>query len=578
MLFIAACRWFPDFLADLCRADDANFQELPILHRINMRAKANNQYCDLTECRGAGKSYSSILEELTEQVTWPSISCLYVGPSNKQTAQIGSETYNSLSHDYPVLTAHFQTDANSKDSFGVSTPEFGSKFSITAARGINVSKVVAEEYAQEGSIPFDEDDYKQIVLPAVRVPYKVLGQRSKAYIYRKQHSITSAGRRQGYAYESRNLHLTMMQAGEPAFVMDVPYEVILLNQMRPVSWAESLRRELTPDEFAREMRSLYTGTDSFPMVSDGTITDCRNLMMMEDHTCLVDNDNFLLPKDVIYVVGYDVSYAEGVQNAKCACVVVKLTKQKEALKKDRYLKEVVWVSDWSPKPNAEQAIMLKEVWKRYCYEGADTYIAIDAWQYGSAVLSSLMTDLGDGTPPLCSYNHEFMTAYELDGSLPVIYPIKAGGVGVTDADQDMVRYAQTQFEYRNVRLLTSNWQGGIEAYKRYHRIRDDKTDGLIYAPYKKTSELVGQIQNLKVINGAEKRISTHIQRDSWSALKYALRVAYRLELERLMKTAKKNDYEQLLQQYRGHDALTGAMNQRSVKGRLITPRTGGRMF
>ena len=543
-----------------------------------MRAKANNQYCDLTECRGAGKSYSSILEELTEQVTWPSISCLYVGPSNKQTAQIGSETYNSLSHDYPVLTAHFQTDANSKDSFGVSTPEFGSKFSITAARGINVSKVVAEEYAQEGSIPFDEDDYKQIVLPAVRVPYKVLGQRSKAYIYRKQHSITSAGRRQGYAYESRNLHLTMMQAGEPAFVMDVPYEVILLNQMRPVSWAESLRRELTPDEFAREMRSLYTGTDSFPMVSDGTITDCRNLMMMEDHTCLVDNDNFLLPKDVIYVVGYDVSYAEGVQNAKCACVVVKLTKQKEALKKDRYLKEVVWVSDWSPKPNAEQAIMLKEVWKRYCYEGADTYIAIDAWQYGSAVLSSLMTDLGDGTPPLCSYNHEFMTAYELDGSLPVIYPIKAGGVGVTDADQDMVRYAQTQFEYRNVRLLTSNWQGGIEAYKRYHRIRDDKTDGLIYAPYKKTSELVGQIQNLKVINGAEKRISTHIQRDSWSALKYALRVAYRLELERLMKTAKKNDYEQLLQQYRGHDALTGAMNQRSVKGRLITPRTGGRMF
>ena len=543
-----------------------------------MRAKANNQDCDLTECRGAGKSYSSILEELTEQVTWPSISCLYVGPSNKQTAQIGSETYNSLSHDYPVLTAHFQTDANSKDSFGVSTPEFGSKFSITAARGINVSKVVAEEYAQEGSIPFDEDDYKQIVLPAVRVPYKVLGQRSKAYIYRKQHSITSAGRRQGYAYESRNLHLTMMQAGEPAFVMDVPYEVILLNQMRPVSWAESLRRELTPDEFAREMRSLYTGTDSFPMVSDGTITDCRNLMMMEDHTCLVDNDNFLLPKDVIYVVGYDVSYAEGVQNAKCACVVVKLTKQKEALKKDRYLKEVVWVSDWSPKPNAEQAIMLKEVWKRYCYEGADTYIAIDAWQYGSAVLSSLMTDLGDGTPPLCSYNHEFMTAYELDGSLPVIYPIKAGGVGVTDADQDMVRYAQTQFEYRNVRLLTSNWQGGIEAYKRYHRIRDDKTDGLIYAPYKKTSELVGQIQNLKVINGAEKRISTHIQRDSWSALKYALRVAYRLELERLMKTAKKNDYEQLLQQYRGHDALTGAMNQRSVKGRLITPRTGGRMF
>jgi hypothetical protein len=258
---------------------------------------------------------------------------------------------------------------------------------------------------------------------------------------------------------------------------------------------------------------------------------------------------------------------------------LKLTKQKELLKRDKYLKEVVWVTDWSPKPNAEQAKMLKDVWKRYCFEGADTFIAIDAWQYGSAVLSSLMSDLGDGLPPLCSYNHEFMTAYELDGSLPVIYPIKAGGVGVTDSDQDMVRYAQTQFEYRNVRLLTSNWQAGIEAYKRYHRIRDDRSDGIIYAPYKKTNELIGQIQNLKVINGAEKRISTHIQRDSWSALKYALRVAYRLELERLLKTAKKNDYEELLKQYRGHDALSGASAMNTVaKGRLITPRTGGRMF
>lgn len=576
-LMVAFFRWFPDFLADLCRADDANYKDLPILHRINMRAKANFQQCDLTECRGAGKSFSSILEEETEQITWPGISCLYVGPSYKQTAQIGQETHNAISHDYPILTAHFTTESNSKDSFTIITSDFGGKFSITANRGMNVSKVVAEEYAQEGNNPFDEHDYKQVVLPAVRVPYRVNGEKSTVHIYRKQHSITSAGRRQSYAYESRCLHLTMMQAGESAFVMDVPFDVILLNQMRPVSWAEGIKRELTPDEFAREMCSLYTGTDSYPMVSDSTLTDSRCLLMMEDHTCLKDKDNYLTPQDVIYVVGYDVSYADGPGNAKCACVVLKLTKQTEFLRRDKYLKQVVWADDWAPMPNMEQAIKLKDIWKRYTYDGADTFIAIDAWQYGSAVLSSLMQDLNDGLPPLCSYNHEFQTAYEAAGALPVIYPIKAGGLGVTDPDQDMVRYAQTQFDYRNIQLLTSQWQQGIDAYKKYHRIRGDRADGLIYAPYRKTNELVGQIQNLKVINGAEKRISTHIQRDSWSALKYALRVAYRLECDRLLRQVRKSDYDELLERYRGSSGIAPGAGTSGGMGRLITPRRVGRL-
>ena len=579
-LFVAACRWFPDFFADLIRDANANYPELPLLHRMIMRAKARNQYCDITACRGAGKSFTSILEEETEQVLWPGISCLYVGPSNKQTAQIGIETHNAISRDYPILTDHFQIESSGQGTFSINTPEYGSRFTITANRGINVSKVVAEEYAQEGVIPFDEKDYKQVVLPAVRVPYNVQGKRSKAYIYRKQHSITSAGRRQSYAYDSRCRHLTMMQAGESAFVMDVPFDVILLNQMRPVSWAESLKSELTPEEFTREMCSIYTGTDTYPMVSDSTLGDCRSLLMMEDHSCLKDRDNTLRPSDVIYVVGYDVSYADGPHNAKCACCVLKLTKQDEFLRRDKYLKQLVWLDDWSPQPNMEQARKLKGIWQRYLFDGADTYIAIDAWQYGSAVLASLMQDLGDGLPPLCSYNHEFMPSYEVPGALPVVYPIKAGGMGVTDPDQELVRYAQTQFEYRNIQLLTSNWQAGMEAYKKYHRIRDDRGDALLYAPYRKTQELIGQIQNLKVINGAEKRTSHHIPRDSWSCLKYAMRVAQRLEWDRLLRTKHRNDYAELLKAFEdGNDANNSAgRGMPRGRGRLITPRTGGRLI
>ena len=46
-LFINICRWFPDFLFDLCRAEDADY-ELTLIQRIIMRTKARYQYCDIT--------------------------------------------------------------------------------------------------------------------------------------------------------------------------------------------------------------------------------------------------------------------------------------------------------------------------------------------------------------------------------------------------------------------------------------------------------------------------------------------------------------------------------------------------
>lgn len=75
-----------------------------------------------------------------------------------------------------------------------------------------------------------------MVLPAVRLQYMVNGRADPNFIRFKQHTITSAGRRQNHAYETRCRHLNMMMRGESAFVMDVPYDVVLLSQMRPVDW------------------------------------------------------------------------------------------------------------------------------------------------------------------------------------------------------------------------------------------------------------------------------------------------------------------------------------------------------
>lgn len=576
---ISFARWFPDFIQDLLRSEDADF-ELTLLQRVFMRAMARNQYCDITACRGATKTYCTMNENMTEMLLWPGIKEGYIAPSYKQGAKIGSQTFKQIKKDYPLLASNFNVLNESADRFEIATT-FGSNFSIAAFRGNNLHKAVAEECAQEGFNKFDEESWKRVVLPSVRLQYRVNGFVDPTYISFKQHSITSAGRRQNHAYEARSRHFSMMARGERAFVADVPYDAILLCQMRPVEWAETIKTELTPEEWAREMESRYTGADENPIISDSTLSDARVLNIPEEHHTCKDSSPTHSPSDVLYVIGYDVSYEDNAKNAKCACTVTKCTRQELWYKTDKYLKQLVWIDDWQPSDAKVQARKLKKIWYRYCFDDNYAYIAIDAWQYGRAVLEALMSDLGDGLPPLCCYNHSQYVDLELPGAIPCIYPIKAGGYGTTDPDSEMIRYAEIQFENRNVQLLTNNFNDGIEAYKKHHRIKDDTYDYAIYNPYKKTNELIGQIQNLKKVTNAagvsEKRISNHIQRDSWSSLKYALRLAQILEKENLMKQQRNSDWDDMLKDYASNTHGVSA-RRRGTGGRMVTGRKGGRLF
>ena len=159
-------------------------------------------------------------------------------------------------------------------------------------------------------------------------------------------------------------------------------------------------------------------------------------------------------------------------------------------------------------------------------------------------------------PPLCVVDHAAYTEAELPNALPIIYPIKAGGAGVTDPDSEMLRYAELEFEARNVQLLTSSINEGISMYKDAHLIKDDYNDAIIARPYLKTRALVGQIQNLKKVPSgssmAERRISKFIQRDSWSALKYVLRFTQKLEYKRYRENLHKdNGWGKELERFKG---------------------------
>ena len=248
------------------------------------------------------------------------------------------------------------------------------------------------------------------------------------------------------------------------------------------------------------------------------------------------------------------------------------------------LKQLVWLEEWSPAETPTpiaQAQRLRRVWDRFCFEGSQSYIVLDAWQYGDSVLTSLMGQPVGGGRPLCCYNHTYYSELELEGAIPVIYPIKAGGTGTTDPDSDMILNAELQFEHGNVQLLTGNMNDGVEAYKKFHRIKDDSMNYKIAAPYKKTNELIGQIQNLREEpSGAgirERRISVRIQRDSWSALKYALRFAQILERVNLQKKPNRSDWSKLLDKFKGVPLVNG-MGASKSGGRMVVGRHGGRKY
>ena len=281
----------------------------------------------------------------------------------------------------------------------------------------------------------------------------------------------------------------------------------------------------------REIESLWTGSSENPIVRDSVLAESATHMIMENRHC-GDPECF-------YIIGYDVSYAEGANNAKCATAVLKCEMQSD--NKDHYLKTLVYVLDNPPpREGVLQAKQLKQRWFHYCIEkGRPAYLAIDANQYGRSVVEDLHKDLGDGLPPLCCINHD-MREIESPDAVPVIYPIRAtSGVGGShDSDGEMIKYAELEFEHRNVRMLVYNLYDGIKAYELMHRIKDDSIDAAIAIPYIKTRELRSQIANLQKratgYNIKEERISRSIQRDMWSALKYALRLAQILEYQDLV--------------------------------------------
>ena len=541
-LLIAYWRLYPDRFLAFCEAEAPDFRLAPV-QCLMIRAEVRYAEVFVTGGRGLTKSYCGLLSRMCLGVLYPGVRLQYFGPSLRQTAAIISATFRQIQKNYPLLAEHWNVKTDAYERFTIET-KFGSQIDIDLMRGTNGHGVFAEEVAQqESGEAFDHDKFRSAVLPAIRLQRSIDGDTDRSFPNFQKCYVTSAGRQQNESFEYRRDVLKDMAEDKSAFALDIPGDVAVLNGIRDIVWYRDMQRKLTPEEWLREMCARWTGACENPVIRDSTLSESKQVMVMENRHCGDPN--------VIYIISNDVSYADGARNAKVATVVLKLEEQPEAHKRTRYMKSIVYALDEDPREGLLQAKRLKQRWARFCLDGGQTtYLVIDARSYGQAVLEDLHKDLGDGLPPLCCVNHD-RRDIELPGALPVIYPINAtggyylanGGDDTRDNENDMLRYAEVEWEQRNVRVLTSSINDGVLAYKRAHRIKDDSLDPQIAVPYLKCRELCGQIGNLrKKINGAgfrEDRISKSVNRDMWSATKYGLRVAQRLEYQNLMKTGKR---------------------------------------
>ncbi|MBR3688884.1 MAG: hypothetical protein IKL85_07410 [Lentisphaeria bacterium] len=532
-MLISYWRWYPDKFLDLFESPNAMYG-LNIIARVNMRAVFRYSDTYIDGGRGTLKSFSHFMANLAMMVLYPGIKLQYYGPNTKQTALIISDAWTTVQQNYPAFCDYFTVVSNTEGRFILST-KFGSLFSVENFRGLNAGGVTCEEFAQEEvGNRFDHEYYRKVISPAIRIVRKVNKVRDPFFPQIQHHYVTNPSRKTNEAYTVRETMVKAMRDDpKSAFTMSWPGVVAVLLGVRDMKWYKTQKRDLTPEEWTREMECVWTGSTENPIIRDSVLHESSDLSVMEERGC--GNP------EVVYVIGYDVSYADGAKNAQCATAVVKCEKQKGTFQTDRFKKSLVYVFDNPPpKDAAMQARQLKETFRRYAQGGSRCYIAIDSWQYGKGVLEDLHKDLGDGLPPLCTVNHEF-PELERDGALPVIYAVKAtsqGGVtGMHDPDAEMVRYMELEFEHGNMRLLTGNVYEGVAAYKKAHGIRDDDLNGRIAIPYIKTKEMCEQIANLVKkpmgVTIKEQRITTHIQRDMWSAFKYACRWASKLEYQEL---------------------------------------------
>lgn len=507
-------RHYPDKFIDFIQPEDAKIKLL-FYQRIYLRIIFRFRKVFITATRGTSKSFIMNLAFVLICIMYPSTKLFITAPGKEQAAKITQECLDDIFTFFPLLRKEVKKYIDNKDYTKLIFYN-DSKYDVVqmkdSSRGGRRYGGGIEEIADK---KFDGDMLNSVVIPLMagdRIAAN--GRVDPNEIHKREIYITTAGTKQQFAYVKCSEIMDDMINRKSAFCIGNSYELPVMFDRLDEDFIEEKRESPTYSilDFMREYESIYTGSNSDSLVSDTKLRKVRVVKHAEWNHC---GD-----KNVDYVLAYDVSRNEGDENAMCALVVIKITREGA-----RYIKEVVNIFSLEGQHDLWQARFLKEKVKEF----EARILVIDANGLGSGVVDSLVLDIDDGNPPYNVVNDEKKQwrKYESENGIPMVFALKAQNKDTKNSD--MINHFMKSLNKLDVSLLVQAHEGIKHIEKRNRKkFSEEESEEQVFAeiPYLNTTLLTEEIMNLRYKqkgNSTEvERVSRRIQKDKFSALLYGL--------------------------------------------------------
>lgn len=333
--------------------------------------------------------------------------------------------------------------------------------------------------------------------------------------------ITTAGRKQSYAYELAEKTIQGMLDGKNFFYFGAGYQLgTMYSTQLDLEDIMDKREKLTIGGFEREYESVWTGASKGALVTSEDMYESRKLKNSE--TSHVEEKKGV---DSFYVLSYDVARSEEKENADSALAVFKVIDKGDG----SYYKRLVNVIGMDGSMHFKlQAIELKQYVEIY----KARVLIVDSNGLGKGVVDYLLDDI-DENPPYSVINDESYAKYDKPNSAKLLYLLSSN----TKEDKASLihRNFMVMIKGRDVEILIGESEKKVAmGAKELQKI--DSSQKLL--PFISTDLFVEEVMNLQYVQSGSgdiqvKQVSKRINKDKYSAVSYALWYIKKLEMENL---------------------------------------------
>lgn len=508
--YLALFRAKPDLFLDFIRDPNSTFF-LFFYQRIILRIIFQYRITYLVFARGSSKSFLQILALFLKCVFYPRLKLTITSPQKIMSSQIAQQNLEQIWEFFPILKNECKQIRFEKDYTKIVFHN-GAVLDCVAlsesSRGLRRMGLSIEELVHE---KFDEETLNSVIMPIMANNRKAMnGMEDARELHKPVCYVTTAGVKQSYAYKRHIEVLKDMIQGKSSFVLGASYELACMHELLSMDYIQELKESSNFNvlSFSREYESIWTGSNDNSLINLDDFRKCRTLPSSESKAT---------DKNAMYILSYDVSRSEGVQNASSALAVFKCIDRGDGT----YQKHCVNLISMEGTHFLKQSLFLKQM----VYKYNASALVIDANGIGSAVVDNLVLEI-DEFPPYEVMNDNRYDKYKTNNSIPMVFAVKAQAKETRNSD--IHNHFMTCVSNHQVKFLISE----NEARSRVKKKTSEETNQELL-PFIYTDLLEEELMNLEYsVSGTQtkvKQISKGINKDRFSAIEYGLFYIHLLE-------------------------------------------------